>query len=401
MHLERKITDDMYWIGANDRRLALFENVYPIPRGVSYNSYVVLDEKTVLLDTVDHAVSDVFFDGLAHVLAGRRLDYLIVHHMEPDHAATLLETLRRYPEAKVVTTAKALAMIKQFFDFNDNARVRVVKEGDTLETGRHTFTFVMAPMVHWPEVMLSYDAADRILYSADAFGTFGALGGNIFADEYEFAEEWLSDARRYYTNIVGKYGQQVTNVLKKAAKLDIAMICPLHGPVWRKNIGWFVDKYAHWASYEPEERSVVIAYGSIYGHTAQAAELLAAKLAEQGVRNVKVYDVSATHPSYVLSECFRASHLIFASATYNNGIFDSMHILLHDLVTHNLQNRAVALLENGSWAPVSGKLMRSELEQLRGTRFIEPRLTLKSALKEEQREQIEALAVAVAADLKA
>ncbi|MDD4511134.1 MAG: FprA family A-type flavoprotein, partial [Oscillospiraceae bacterium] len=324
MYCVKKITDDMSWIGGSDRRLALFENVFPIPRGVSYNAYVVLDEKTVLLDTVDKAVSSQFFENLAHVLDGRQLDYLVVNHMEPDHCGTMSELVLRYPEVKIVANAKTVTMIKQFFDFEIDSRVIVVKEGDTLSTGRHTFTFVMAPMVHWPEAMVTYDITDKILYSSDAFGTFGAINGNLFADEVDFETEWLPDARRYYTNIVGKYGTQVQALLKKAANLEINMICSLHGPVWRKNIGWFIDKYLKWSSYTPEDQAVMIVYGSIYGNTENAANILASKLADAGVRNIAMYDASVTHPSVIVSEAFRCSHLVFASATYNAGIFCNM-----------------------------------------------------------------------------
>lgn len=267
MYQHRAITEDLYWIGGNDRRLALFENVYPIPRGVSYNAYLLMDEKTVLLDTVDKSVSNVFLENLEHLLGERQLDYVIVNHMEPDHCAALGQVLHRYPEAVVVCTQKALDMIGQFFGAFPALRSQTVKEGDTLTTGRHTLSFVMAPMVHWPEVMVTYDAADKILFSADAFGTFGALGGNLFADEIPFEGQWLEDARRYYTNIVGKYGPQVQALLKKAASLEIQMLCPLHGPIWRENIGWFLDKYMHWSSYTPEESAVMIAYGSVYGNT--------------------------------------------------------------------------------------------------------------------------------------
>ena len=256
MYCVKKMTEDLYWVGGNDRRLALFENVYPIPRGVSYNAYVVLDEKTVLLDTVDHSVSPIFFENLAHVLNGRKLDYLIVNHMEPDHAATIEAVVLRYPEVRLVCNKKTAQMMKNFFSFDVDSRVHLVAEMDTLCTGKHTFAFVMAPMVHWPEVMVTYDVTTKTLFAADAFGTFGALGGNLYADEVNFQTEWLDDARRYYTNIVGKYGTQVQALLKKAATIEIETICPLHGPVWRKDIGWFIDKYVHWATYTPEEDAV-------------------------------------------------------------------------------------------------------------------------------------------------
>ena len=395
MYCVKKMTEDLYWVGGNDRRLALFENVYPIPRGVSYNAYVVLDEKTVLLDTVDNSVSPIFFENLAHVLNGRKLDHLIVNHMEPDHAATIEAVVLRYPEVTLVCNKKTAQMMKNFFSFDVDSRVHLVAEMDTLCTGKHTFAFVMAPMVHWPEVMVTYDATTKTLFAADAFGTFGALGGNLYADEVNFQTEWLDDARRYYTNIVGKYGTQVQALLKKAATIEIETICPLHGPVWRKDIGWFIDKYVHWATYTPEEDAVVIAYASVYGNTETAANILAGKLADLGVRNVKVYDVSATHASEIVSECFRASHLVFLSTTYNAGMFVNMENLVHDIVNHNLQNRTIALVENGSWAPTAGGLMRAEFSKLKNCTILDETVTIKSSLKEAQLESMDALAEAI------
>ena len=395
MYCVKKMTEDLYWVGGNDRRLALFENVYPIPRGVSYNAYVVLDEKTVLLDTVDNSVSPIFFENLAHVLNGRKLDYLIVNHMEPDHAATIEAVVLRYPEVRLVCNKKTAQMMKNFFSFDVDSRIHLVAEMDTLCTGKHTFAFVMAPMVHWPEVMVTYDATTKTLFAADAFGTFGALGGNLYADEVNFQTEWLDDARRYYTNIVGEYGTQVQALLKKAATIEIETICPLHGPVWRKDIGWFIDKYVHWATYTPEEDAVVIAYASVYGNTETAANILAGKLADLGVRNVKVYDVSATHASEIVSECFRASHLVFLSTTYNAGMFVNMENLVHDIVNHNLQNRTIALVENGSWAPTAGGLMRAEFSKLKNCTILDETVTIKSSLKEAQLESMDALAEAI------
>ena len=400
MYCVKAIHPDLYWVGANDRRLALFENVYPISRGVSYNSYVLLDEKTVLLDTVDKSVSDQFFENVAHVLNGRRLDYLIVNHMEPDHCGTIEQLVLRYPEVKIVCNAKTVQMIKQFFTFDIDSRAVLVKEMDTLCTGRHTLAFVMAPMVHWPEAMVTYDTTDKVLFSADAFGTFGAINGNLFADEVNFETEYLDDARRYYTNIVGKYGTQVQTLLRKAATIDIQTICPLHGPVWRKNIGWFIDKYVKWSTYTPEENAVMIAYASVYGNTANVADILASKLADAGVRNVKVYDVSNTHPSVLVAEAFRCSHLVFASTTYNAGIFVTMETLLHDIVAHNLQNRTVALIENGTWAPTAGGLMRKLLSGLRGIDILEDSLTVRSSLKEDQLEALDRMAAAIAASVR-
>ena len=399
MYCVKNVTEDLYWVGGSDRRLALFENIYPIPRGVSYNSYVLMDEKTVLLDTVDAAISELFYENLAHVLGGRELDYLVIQHMEPDHCAAIGGVVLRYPNVKLVCNAKTVAMLKQFYDFDVDARVMLVKEMDTLTTGRHTLTFVMAPMVHWPEVMVTFDTTDGTLFSADAFGTFGALNGNLFADEVEFERDWLPDARRYLTNIVGKYGPQVQAVLKKAAGLDIQRICPLHGPVWRENLGWFIDKYDKWSRYEPEEQAVVIAYGSVYGNTENAASILAAKLGDAGVRDIAMYDVSVTDPSYVLSEAFRCSHLVLAASTYNGGIFTPMETLLLELKAHNLQNRTVAVMENGSWAPSAGKQIKEILGSMKNMTILEEGLTVKSALKEDQLAQVDALAKAIAASL--
>ncbi len=398
MYCIRNVREDLFWVGADDRRLSCFEGVYGVPDGVSYNSYLLLDEKTVLFDTVDKAVYSVFLENVAHGLAGRPLDYLVVHHMEPDHAATLELLVERYPEAKIVCNAKIKTMLAQFFSMDLTERLVLVKEGDSLSTGRHNLSFVMAPMVHWPEVMMTYDSTDRILFSADAFGTFGALNGRLFADETDFFGEHLDEARRYYTNIVGKYGPQVQAVLKKAAALEIAYVCPLHGFVWRSHFGDYLEKYLLWSSYTPEEQSVLLAYASVYGHTENAANILAALLNERGVR-VRMYDTSVTPASYIVSDAFRCSHLVFAATTYNAGVFVTMEDLLHDIAAHNLQNRKVALIENGSWAPTSGKVMRELLSGLKGITYISDNLTLKSALREDQLPQLETLADAIAAEL--
>ena len=401
MHGVQNITQDILFLGASDRRLALFENVFPIPRGVSYNSYLVKDEKTVLMDTVDQAVRNRFLENLAFGLEGRSLDYVVVNHMEPDHAATLMEVLKAYPQAQVVGNAKTIAMIGQFFDCDISERTVTVKEGDTLNTGRHTFTFVMAPMVHWPEVMVTYDAADKVLFSADAFGTFGALSGNIFADELDFERDWLDDARRYYANIVGKYGVQVQTLLKKAAGLDIAYICPLHGPIWRENMGWFVEKYQTWSTYAPEDKAVAIFCGSVYGHTENAADIVANRLAEKGVKGIRLYDVSNTDVSELVSEAFRCSHLVLASATYNGAIFTPMENFLLDLKAHNLQNRTVAVIDNGTWAATAGKQMREIVGAMKNMTVLENGVSLKSSVKETQRAELEVLADTLAADILA
>ena len=399
MYCTRKVLDDLIWVGADDRRLACFEGVYGVPDGVSYNSYLLLDEKTVLFDTVDKAVGAVYLENVAHALDGRKLDYLLISHMEPDHAATIETLCLRYPEAQIICNAKIQTMLAQFFALDLSGRLHVVKEGDSLSVGKHELTFVNAPMVHWPEVMMTYDKTDKILFSADAFGTFGALNGRLFADEGDFMGEQLDEARRYYTNIVGKYGPQVQAVLKKAAGLDIAYVCPLHGPVWRKHFGDFLEKYLLWSSYTPEEKSVLIAYASVYGHTENAANILAAKLVERGVR-VRMYDTSVTPASYILSDAFRCSHLVFAATTYNAGVFVTMENLLHDIANHNLQGRKIAVMENGSWAPTSGKLMREMLSGLKNTEFIGDNITIRSALAENQLGELDALADAIAADLR-
>lgn len=397
MYNEFAITEDLLYVGVSDRRLSLFENIYPVPRGVSYNSYLLLDEKTVLFDTVDLSVGDRFLENVQHGLRGRLLDYIVVHHMEPDHSATLFRLLETYPEATVVCNRKTAQMIGQFFS-RSAKNVLFVQEGDTLQTGRHTLQFVFAPMVHWPEVMMSFDRETGTLFSADAFGTFGALGGSIFADEVHFERDFSDDARRYYFNIVGKYGMQVQNVLKKASALEIKTICPLHGPVWRKDLGWFIEKYRTWSAYEAEEKGVAVFYGSIYGHTQNVAEVLASEIAKEGV-TVQVYDCSKTHLSDLLSEAFRYSHAVFAAATYNNLIFTPVESLLNDLKAHNYQNRKYALIENGTWAPQAGGLMDAVLSAGKNMKKIGETITLLSAGREEQRESIVALAKSIARDV--
>lgn len=394
MYCTRTVTEDLFWVGGNDRRLALFEGVYQIPHGVSYNSYLLLDEKTVLFDTVDHAVSRVFFENINHVLAGRTLDYLIIQHMEPDHSATVDELLLRHPKTTVVTNSKVLVQLKNYFPGFPEDRVQLVDEDTEFSSGKHSFRFVMAPMVHWPEVMVTYDATAKILFSADAFGTFGALNGALFADEVDFFRDHLDEARRYYTNIVGKYGVQVQSLLKKAAGLDIQMICPLHGFVWRENLGAILEKYQAWSSYTPEEPGVVIAYASVYGNTANAADVLACQLREKGVKTA-VYDVSVTPAANIIAACFRFSHLVFASPTYNGKCFVKMEDLLHDLVNHNLQNRTVMLMENGSWAPMAAKSMETILAGCKNL-HLESSLSILCTPKDDQATTLNAMAEAIA-----
>ena len=400
MYCTRKLTEQVTWVGGSDRRLALFENLFPVPHGVSYNSYVIMDEKTAMLDTADAAISRQFLENVLHTLDGRPLDYLVINHMEPDHCANIEALALRFPEMKLVGNAKTFTFLRQFYDLPLDDRMITVKEGDSLSLGSHTLHFYMAPMVHWPEVMVTYESSEKLLFSADAFGTFGAVNGTLFSDEVDFDRDWLDDARRYYGNIVGKYGLQVQAALKKLSALDIAMICPLHGPVWRENLDYLLGKYDLWSRYEPEEKAVTIFYASMYGDTENAAERLAAGLAEGGVKNVTMYDVSSTHVSHLISEVFRCSHLVLAAPTYNNGLYPAMANLLHDMKALMLQNRTVGLVENGSWAPVSGKLMRAELEGLKGFQVLEPVVSLKSALKEGSLEQLDGLKDAILASLR-
>lgn len=394
MHCVRKVNESLTWVGADDRKIHIFEGIYPLKRGMSYNSYLLKDEKTVLLDTVDKACLETFLENVKYVLDGRKLDYVIVHHMEPDHSATLKTLLDYYPEATVVCNQKILNMIYQFFGSDLKLQTLIVNEGDTLNVGEHTFHFVNAPMVHWPEVMMSYESKDKILFSADAFGTFGALNGALFSDEVEYVHNYLDEARRYYTNIVGKYGPQVQAVLKKASALDIKLICPLHGFVFRKDLDKIIDKYLKWSSYTPEEKGVLLVYSSVYGHTENAANILACQLVEKGLR-VEMFDLSLTDVSEVVANAFKYSHLVLATTTYNMGMFLLMDNLLHDLISHNLQNRTIAIMENGSWAPQVGKLMKEEINKMKNMTIIESVVTIKSSVTTQTMEQIVNLAHAI------
>ncbi len=399
MHCTRQITDSIVWVGGSDRRLALFENLFPLPRGVAYNSYLILDEKTALMDTVDSSITRQFLENILHTLNGRSLDYLVVNHMEPDHCASIEELLLRYPNLKVVGNDKTLKLIGQFYDMDLEGRTLTVKENDTLDLGRHTLHFYLTPMVHWPEVMMTFEEQEGILFSADAFGSFGALNGNIFNDELDFDRDWLPDARRYYSNIVGKYGPQVQAAMKKLAGLSIRMICPLHGPIWRSDLAYLLEKYDKWSRYEPEERAVTLIYGSLYGDTENAVNLLAAGLADAGVRNLTIYDASSTHVSTLIAEIFRCSHLVLATPTYNNGVYPSILNLLHDMQALNVQNRTVALLQNGSWAPAGGKLARGMLEGMKDMRILDPMVTIRSTLKEDSLSELEQLKAALLSSL--
>ena len=398
MYSKKLVTKDTYYVGASDRRLSLFENIYPLENGVSYNSYLILDEKTCLFDSVDSTVSSIYLKKVEEVLNGLPLDYFVIHHMEPDHSAGIYDILAKHPDVTLVINEKILTMLK---NFNNNLLPKnylIVNENDTLVLGKHTLVFVMAPMVHWPEVMVSYDLYTNTLFSADAFGTFGALSGNLFAHEVNFEHNYLDEARRYYTNIVGKYGNQVQAILKKAATLPIETIAPLHGPIWRQDISYLVNLYDKWSAYEPEERGVLIVYGSIYGYTEVVANLVADELGLAGIRNIHMYDASKTDKSYLLAEAFKYSHIVILSSTYNMGIFTPVEEFLLDLKAHNLQNRKVVLVENGSWAPNSGKLMKEILSSMKNMEIINEVLTIKSAINDQNISYIKSLTELIAND---
>ncbi|QAT39764.1 FprA family A-type flavoprotein [Clostridium sp. JN-9] len=399
MYCVREITEDLYWVGGNDRRLALFENVHPIPRGVSYNSYLLLDKKTVLFDTVDWSICRQFLENIKEVLGDRPLDYMVINHMEPDHAACIEEILLRYPNVKIICTEKAFMFMNQF-GFHIDGKVTKVKEGDTMSFGKHNVVFIYAPMVHWPEAMVTFDTTNGVLFSADAFGSFGALDGKMFNDEVNFDRDWIDDARRYYTNIVGKYGPHVQSLLKKAGTIDIKTICPLHGPVWRSNLGYYLDKYDKWSRYEPEEKGVLIVYGTMYGNTEAAANDLATRLVKKGMTNVVMYDASKTDVSYLISETFKYSHLVLASVTYNLKIYPPILNYLSHMKALNLQKRTVALIENGSWAPQSGKLMHELLDDMKDMNILDNEMTVTSAMKPDDSDSMDALADSIIQSMK-
>lgn len=400
MYCTRKITNHITWVGGYDRRLALFENLFPIPRGVTYNSYLIMDEKVALLDTVDSSITRQFIENVTHTLNGRSIDYLVVNHMEPDHCANIEDLLIRYPDMKVVGNAKTIDLIKQFYDMDINKNAMIVKENDSISLGEHTLRFYMTPMVHWPEVMMTYEEKEGILFSADAFGSFGALNGNLFNDEIDLNSEWISDYRRYYGNIVGKYGVQVQNAIKKLADLTIRMICPLHGPVWRTNLEFLFDKYNKWSTYAPEEQAVALFYGSMYGDTENAINILANELAESGVTNIAVHDVSNTHVSTLIEEVFRCSHIVIAAPTYNGSIYPAMFNFLHDMQALNLQNRTVGLIDNGSWAPTASRQTLAMIESMKNMEVLQPIVSIRSSLKENTREQLMELKDAILASLQ-
>lgn len=377
------VTEDIRYIGVNDHDVDLFEGQYTVENGMSYNSYVILDEEVAVMDTVDAHFGVEWLQNLETELNGRRPDYLVVQHMEPDHSANIAVFMETYPEAQIVSSAKAFVMMQQFFGTDFPERKIVVGEGSTLELGRHTLTFVTAPMVHWPEVIVTYDSTDKVLFSADGFGKFGAL---------DVEEDWADEARRYYIGIVGKYGAQVQALLKKAAALDIAIICPLHGPVLNENLGYYLDKYNTWSSYAVEDEGVVIAYTSVYGHTKEAVEELAEKLNQRGCPNVVVADLARCDMAEAVADAFRYSKLVLATTTYNATIFPHMQNFIDHLTARNYQGRTIGMIENGAWAPMAAKVMKKMLETSKNLTYTDTTVTVKCALNDASRAQIDALA---------
>lgn len=398
--IKQTVSQDIFYVGASDRRIKLFENIYPLDRGVSYNSYLIAGEKTALLDSVDDAVGRVFLQKVKDALDGRDLDYFIVNHMEPDHCACIEDVMNTFPSVTLVTNNKVVMMIQEYFGREWAERRIIVKDNDTLSLGNHELKFVFAPMVHWPEVMMTLDTTTGILFSADAFGTFGALNGNIFADRAYKGDEWQAESRRYYTNIVGKYGVQVKNALAKLSGADIKMLAPLHGPVWRKDLDKILDKYVKWSTYQCEDKAVVLIYGSIYGHTAEAVDMLATQLDNLGVGNLKVYDASNVDVSYLVAESFRCSHIVVASSTYNGAIFTPIERYLSEIISRNLQNRTVAIVENGTWSAISGNLIAKELEKMKNITLLGNRVSIRAATSEQNLESIKALAEEICESLK-
>ena len=396
---EIKIKDDIYWIGGDDRTASIFEGSFPIPEGVSYNSYVIMDEKTCLLDTCDSSILSKFLNNFKRVMGDRDLDYIIIDHMEPDHGAALVQIINSYPDITVVGNSKTFDMLDNFYHLKPDKKLEV-KDGDTLCLGKHTLKFVFAVMVHWPEVMFTYDEKDKILFSADAFGTFKTLSGALYADEVDFDKDYLSEARRYYANIVGKYGSKVQKVFEKLNGTQIDMICPLHGPIWRgEHIGYIMEKYFRWSAYEPEEKGVVIAYSSMYGNTAAVVDKLAIMLKSKGVKNITMYDMNRMHPSYVVGDAFRFTNIVLAAPTYNNNLHPTMTAVLEDMEIMAVQDRNFSVIGNGSWAPQAPKILEERLSAMPDMRKVGETLTIKSAMRPEQMQDLEKLAADIVASL--
>ncbi len=393
-----KIRDDIYWIGGDDRTAYIFEGAFPIPEGVSYNSYVILDEKTALLDSCDASITDVFWSNLRRTLGGRTLDYFIINHMEPDHGAGIIRIMETYPDVTVVGNSKTFEMLYNFYGIRPK-NVMEVKEGDELSLGKHTLRFIFAVMVHWPEVMFTYDVTEKVLFSADAFGTFKALSGALYADETDFDREYLNEARRYYANIVGKYGSKVQSVFKKLEGVPVEMICPLHGPIWWKDLDYILGKYDLWSRYEPEEKGVVIAYASMYGNTADVADRLAMLLKERGVSKITMYNVTRTHPSHVVSDAFRFTNMVLAAPTYNNGLHPTMSATIEDMENMSVQGRKYSIIGNGSWVPQAQKIMEERISKMKDMTKVGETLVIKSSMHEDQIPELEKLADDIAASL--
>ena len=403
MYNVRQVVDNLYWIGANDHRTHLFENIHPIPYGVSYNSYILLDEETCVFDGVDWSITRDYLENIEYLLNGRKLDYFICNHLEPDHCSSMFELFVKYPECKIVATEKAFMMMHQFGYKVDGHQKIEIKEGDTLQVGTHTLTFVAAPMVHWPEVMVTLDLTNGVLFSADGFGSFRALDGKLWNDDVNYDRDWIDENRRYLVNIVGKYGPHIQLLLGKAATVldKIKYICPLHGLIWRNDFMYIIDKYNHWSTYTPEEKGVLIAYASMYGGTENAAQCLASKLCEKGFTNVKVCDVSTTHVSYLIADVFKYSHVVFASVTYNLNIYPVMHAFLDEMRLLNVQNRTCAIIENGTWATKSGDLIEKYInENLKDMTILNERLSVASILKSDKLTELEAIADSIIESMK-
>lgn len=394
MHCVQQISDKIYWIGGNDRRLERFENMFPIPKGVSYNSSIILDEKTAVIDTVDASIRGQYLENIKYLLQDRELDYLVINHMEPDHCGNIEDLLALYPNLKIVGNKKTFAFFEQFYNRFAPENYFEIKEGSVIDLGEHKLKFVATPMVHWPEVTVTYEETKGILFSADAFGTFGALNGNIFKDEVDFEGYYLSEARRYYTNIVGKYGIQVQNALKKLSGIPINMIVPLHGPIWRReeDIKYILDLYNKWSSYTPEKKGVVLAYGSMYGNTENIVNCIANSLAKKGVKDMKVFDVSKTHPSYIIAEAWKYSNLVIAAPTYNAGLYLVMDSLLHEMASLNFQKRKVSLIGNHTWATGALPALKAKFEkEFKNMELVGELLDIKSALRPEEEKLIDEL----------
>jgi flavorubredoxin len=399
MYCVQEISPKVFWVGGSDRRLALFENMFPLPNGVAYNSYLITDEKTALIDTVDRSISDLYIENVTHVLGGRSLDYLIINHMEPDHCANIEEIARRYPNVKIIGNKKTFQFIEQFYNMDLKANYQEVKEGEELSLGTNTLRFYMAPMVHWPEVMVTYEVSQGILFSADAFGSFGADAGNLFSDEVDEVD--MDEARRYYANIVGRYGQQVQALFKKLSGIPINMICALHGLIWRnQDIPFIFDKYDRWSRYEPEKKGVVLVYASMYGNTENVMNALANKLALRGVRDMKMYDVSKTHPSFIISDLWKYSNMVIGSPTYNMHLYFVMDALLKDISVLGLKDRKVSIIGNHSWASAAMKSMKEQIEAMNNMEIIGTPLDVRSTIKADKEFELDALADAIYGSLQ-